>query len=848
MVIFTYDKLNKLIIIPKTWYMANGYQVTIQQLINDIRDFEDNDEGMDIPRIAEAAGKQDLGGGVLVGITMTLYDWKIKFEDYGTTPCSTTVACNITGGNLVCYNTVSQLYVNPIEPSNCITVTLTASSSATLQELGAIQYSSFDGGVWIDQANGDSGTDYPAGTPQQPVDNITDAKSIAEDRGFDTFYIIGNLTLTASDNISGYTIIGSSQDKTDIYLQQGCTVDNCEFESASISGSLGGSVVNFFDCRLEHNVYNLVNGYMRNCILAGTLSISGAEVVDILSCYSGVPGSETPYIDFQGTPADLGLRGYAGGITLLNMTHSGNNVSIDMLSGRGKLDYSCVSGSVMFRGVGKLLDPSGNIITTGTWNGAVNVINESIARGTVTSVIHEGTVQSATNSTITLATNASSIDGAYDPALITITNGTGVGQSRGIYQYDGSTKIAIIDRNWKQIPDTTSNYAITSWPGREHVHEGLTQAATETTITLNPLASSDDDAYIRQTIFLRAGTGDDQVRLITDYDGTTKIATIDTPWTTIPDTTTSYVMIPSRNPSEETITIPIWDTVYIDTINGTAGTSFPIGTAGTPVNCISSARMIADDRGINKITVNGTIHLDQEYDGWIFDNDSPYLGRINLSGQSTVNAVFTDLTISGQCSGSIHATHCHFDGVKNLEGFFHNCNIMSDIGLKPGGRNRFVGGTTLGTTGINIDVSGTGWISMTNYTGRINVKNMTSPASLFAMVGFAEVILDPSITAGYIFAAEGTIVTDNATSYTSFTDNTIWKQVWEEPMANHTTFRSFGSGLKHIFEIERGGWLRSGSQMTFYDASGNLIGIFDLKQADGSPAGETDDVYERTRA
>jgi len=148
------------------------------------------------------------------------------------------------------------------------------------------------------------------------------------------------------------------------------------------------------------------------------------------------------------------------------------------------------------------------------------------------------------NNQIQLATGASSVDGAYDPSRVFIKDGTGAGQSRNILQYDGATRTATVDRNWKVNPDATSEYTVMSDAGREHVNEGLAQAGALGSITLNTLASSSDNAYKNQFVFIRSGTGDDQVRRISGYDGTTKIATVSENWDTTPDSTSGYVMIP----------------------------------------------------------------------------------------------------------------------------------------------------------------------------------------------------------------------------------------------------------------------------------------------------------------
>jgi hypothetical protein len=117
-------------------------------------------------------------------------------------------------------------------------------------------------------------------------------------------------------------------------------------------------------------------------------------------------------------------------------------------------------------------------------------------------------------------------------------------------QYNGSTKVATVDRDWRINPDNTSEFVILADAGRESVNEGLAQAATTTTITLNTSASSTDDAYNGQLVFIRSGTGQDQIALVEDYVGSTKVATIRTrsstgQWAIVPDTTSAYVMIPN---------------------------------------------------------------------------------------------------------------------------------------------------------------------------------------------------------------------------------------------------------------------------------------------------------------
>lgn len=117
----TFDFYAKIINVP-----LPDVNVDLQFLLNSIREAEDDiTPGMAYPKIADAFGKQDLGGGVLVGITVVLLDgWRVKFADR---PGPTTVSTSISGGNFV-----GEAGANPIAPSTYTQVTTQQSSSATI--------------------------------------------------------------------------------------------------------------------------------------------------------------------------------------------------------------------------------------------------------------------------------------------------------------------------------------------------------------------------------------------------------------------------------------------------------------------------------------------------------------------------------------------------------------------------------------------------------------------------------------------------------------------------------------------------------------------------------------------
>ena len=69
---------------------------------------------------------------------------------------------------------------------------------------------------------------------------------------------------------------------------------------------------------------------------------------------------------------------------------------------------------------------------------------------------------------------------------------------------------------------------------------GAAQAGSSTTITLKSTASATNNIYNGMYVTITGGTGVGQVRIIQNYVGSTKVATVDIPFTTAPNSTSNY--------------------------------------------------------------------------------------------------------------------------------------------------------------------------------------------------------------------------------------------------------------------------------------------------------------------
>jgi len=122
--------------------------------------------------------------------------------------------------------------------------------------------------------------------------------------------------------------------------------------------------------------------------------------------------------------------------------------------------------------------------------------------------------------------------------VVEITSGTGAGQFRVITDYAGSTGTITVAQ-WDAIPVATDSYVI-------HTRSGLVQANSQANRSKSVILRSGecaiDDVFNQAFIRLVLGRGKGQTRRITDYVGSSRLATVDVAWGELPDSTTAYII------------------------------------------------------------------------------------------------------------------------------------------------------------------------------------------------------------------------------------------------------------------------------------------------------------------
>jgi len=113
---------------PRVIEILTVTDITIQSLSDQIRDLEDEPAMLAYPKFMVTSGKQSLGGGAFVGITIELQNTQVSFT---ARPPSTEILCTITGGNLVAVDSVGAT-MNPIYPTAYTQVVIQQSTSPSI--------------------------------------------------------------------------------------------------------------------------------------------------------------------------------------------------------------------------------------------------------------------------------------------------------------------------------------------------------------------------------------------------------------------------------------------------------------------------------------------------------------------------------------------------------------------------------------------------------------------------------------------------------------------------------------------------------------------------------------------
>lgn len=258
---------------------------------------------------------------------------------------------------------------NILDVANLNQVSIAPTNSAGLTFSKEIQDQSFtDSRIWIDTFVGLAGTQFPRGTPGDPVSGYEDAEDIAIARGLpERYQLHGSIAFTTAENFTAHDFKGAGAVQTHIdFGSGGMNTFHAVFSAIHLTGLASGELTAKDHCLIED--LSGFEGELISCGLKGTITLGGTGDHDIVSCHSDID-TTNPIIDANGlVGVRASIQDYSGALELQNVSGAGSIISVDVLSGKILIDSTCTAGTITVRGVGTLVDNSGpgcTVISTG---------------------------------------------------------------------------------------------------------------------------------------------------------------------------------------------------------------------------------------------------------------------------------------------------------------------------------------------------------------------------------------------------------------------------------------------------------------------------------------------------
>jgi len=179
--------------------------------------------------------------------------------------------------------------------------------------------------------------------------------------------------------------------------------------------------------------------------------------------------------------------------------------------------------------------------------------------------------------------------------------------------------------------------------------------------------------------------------------------------------------------------------IWIDTLNGTSGTDYPVGTPSTPVLTLADALILAANLNFERFMLRGSITLTSALPNWSVEGlgvDAEDIVAIN--GQDISGSVFTSVNIAGSIpalTADVDFDSCRVGIISGTgyQGTMRSCGLEDNIVLASGQTNIVTCYTAApGIQIVEFDFQGGNLIELfvRGMIGPFDIANSTNASSL----------------------------------------------------------------------------------------------------------------------
>lgn len=245
--------------------------------------------------------------------------------------------------------------------------------------------------------------------------------------------------------------------------------------------------------------------------------------------------------------------------------------------------------------------------------------------------------------------------------------------------------------------------------------------------------------------------------------------------------------------------------IHIDTGSGLPGTSYPRGTEEYPVSNLADALILANNYGIRRFRLRGSITLTTALPDWVIEGSGEE-AELNFGNQDVADSEFRNLLVTGSiANGPVRLEACDLDGVGGIEGTAVDCVLLAGQ-IDMAGNLRFIGSAS-GVPGLDTPAISVGTgnnLELRGHRGGVEIRDLDGAADRVSIDMVAgQVVLGASCTAGTVTIRGTGNLTDNSAGTTIEREAflnlpTIADRVLEEAIQDHLSSGSLGEAIRLI--------------------------------------------------
>lgn len=268
--------------------------------------------------------------------------------------------------------------------------------------------------------------------------------------------------------------------------------------------------------------------------------------------------------------------------------------------------------------------------------------------------------------------------------------------------------------------------------------------------------------------------------------------------------------------------------VTVDTLNGTAGTTYPIGTPQLPALHMADANSIADERGLKTFFILGD--LDLNFSDPVLNDGHTFVGSGKDRTIITIDPIavtddsaYYDAEITGTLDGNSVIKDCLIKDLVYVKGYIEQCVLSAGTIVLAGSEVAHFLDCWSGQPGQDmpiIDMGGAGQaLALRNYNGGVKLINKSGPENVTIDLNSGQVWVDDTVNGAGDIVLRGVGKWSNKDTYVG-TANVIDELV-------------DGVDIKEIHDahFKRRLWNKVNNTITLYDTDNvTPLHVFDTNE------------------